>query len=422
MPTRCSSTSSIMSPQIISVAELATLLRVSIHTIQTWVAHGRYPSQKDGTGAVFFYLKDLQELPPIREMLYSSWFEELETKPLRPYTSIELFAGGGGLALGMEKAGFKHIMLNEIEHDACQTLRANRPQWDVIEGNVRLLNFSSFRGKVDLLTGGFPCQAFSYAGNKGGFADTRGTLFFELARAIQEIQPRVVMCENVRGLLSHDKGRTLEVIKATIGELGYHLFEPKVLHAVQYQVPQKRERLILIAVRNDLLSNARFSWPAPYHRIMNLRDAFYAGDLYPCDVPQSEGQRYPEKKQKVMSLVPMGGNWRDLPAVVQKEYMAGSLHLPGGETGIARRLSLDEPSLTLVCAPAQKQTERCHPIETRPLTLREYARIQTFPDAWQFSGSLASQYKQIGNAVPVNLAYAIGRALVRLLNSLEKES
>lgn len=411
-----------MSPQIISVAELATLLRVSIHTIQTWVAHGRYPSQKDETGSVFFYLKDLQELPPIREMLYSFWFEELETKPLRPYTSIELFAGGGGLALGMEKAGFKHIMLNEIEHDACQTLRANRPQWNVIEGNVRLLNFSSFRGKVDLLTGGFPCQAFSYAGNKGGFADTRGTLFFELARAMQEIQPRVVMCENVRGLLSHDKGRTLEVIKATIGELGYHLFEPKVLHAVQYQVPQKRERLILIAVRNDLLSNARFSWPAPYHRIMNLRDAFYAGDLYPCDVPQSEGQRYPEKKQKVMSLVPMGGNWRDLPAVVQKEYMAGSLHLPGGKTGIARRLSLDEPSLTLVCAPAQKQTERCHPIETRPLTLREYARIQTFPDAWQFSGSLASQYKQIGNAVPVNLAYAIGRALVRLLNSLEKES
>ena len=118
----------------------------------------------------------------------------------------------------------------------------------------------------------------------------------------------------------------------------------------------------------------------------------------------------------------MGGNWRDLPAVVQKEYMAGSLHLPGGKTGIARRLSLDEPSLTLVCAPAQKQTERCHPIETRPLTLREYARIQTFLVAWQFSGSLASQYKQIGNAVPVNLAYAIGRALVRLLNSLEKES
>ena len=99
--------------------------------------------------------------------------------------------------------------------------------------------------------------------------------------------------------------------------------------------------------------------------------------------------------------------------------MAGSLLLPGGKTGIARRLSLDEPALTLTCAPAQKQTERCHPLETRPLTIREYARIQTFPDEWAFAGSVSSQYRQIGNAVPVNLAYAIGRALVRLLNSLE---
>ena len=145
-------------------------------------------------------------------MLHSQWFEELETKPYRAYSSIELFAGAGGLALGMGKAGFNHIMLNEIEHDACQTLKKNRPQWNIIEGNVQLLDFSSFRGKVDLLTGGFPCQAFSYAGNKGGFTDTRGTLFFELARAIEEIKPRVVMCENVRGLLSHDKGRTLDVI------------------------------------------------------------------------------------------------------------------------------------------------------------------------------------------------------------------
>lgn len=408
-----------MTPQEITVAELATLLRVSIHTVQTWVKQGRYLSQKNEAGTAFFYLKDLQTLPPIREMLHSQWFEELETKPYRAYSSIELFAGAGGLALGMEKAGFNHIMLNEIEHDACQTLKRNRPQWNIIEGNVQLLNFSSFRGKVDLLTGGFPCQAFSYAGNKGGFTDTRGTLFFELARAIEEIQPRVVMCENVRGLLSHDKGRTLDVIKKTIEELGYHLFDPKVLQAVQYQVPQKRERLILIAIRNDLMRHAHFRWPAPYNRIMNLRDAFFAGELYSCDVPKSDGQRYPEKKEKIMSLVPMGGNWRDLPTAVQKEYMAGSLLLPGGKTGIARRLSLDEPSLTLTCAPAQKQTERCHPTETRPLTIREYARIQTFPDEWEFLGSLSSQYKQIGNAVPVNLAYAIGRSLIRLLNSLE---
>ena len=120
-----------------------------------------------------------------------------------------------------------------------------------------------------------------------------------------------------------------------------------------------------------------------------------------------------------MELVPMGGYWRDLPIEIQKEYMGGSFELEGGKTGMARRLSLDEPSLTLTCSPAQKQTERCHPTETRPLTVREYARIQTFPDDWEFAGKLSSQYKQIGNAVPVNLAYAIGRSLIRLFNDIE---
>lgn len=115
----------------------------------------------------------------------------------------------------------------------------------------------------------------------------------------------------------------------------------------------------------------------------------------------------------------MGGDWRDLPLELQKEYMGASFYLGGGKTGMARRLSLDEPSLTLTCSPAQKQTERCHPLETRPLSIREYARIQTFPDDWVFAGSVASQYKQIGNAVPVNLAWAVGRSLVRLLNDME---
>ena len=120
-----------------------------------------------------------------------------------------------------------------------------------------------------------------------------------------------------------------------------------------------------------------------------------------------------------MSFVPQGGYWRDLPDEIQREYMKGSYHLSGGKTGVARRLSWDEPSLTLTCAPAQKQTERCHPEETRPLTVREYARIQTFPDNWEFCGSQTSQYKQIGNAVPVNFAHAIGLSLVKLLNDIE---
>jgi DNA (cytosine-5)-methyltransferase 1 len=116
-----------------------------------------------------------------------------------------------------------------------------------------------------------------------------------------------------------------------------------------------------------------------------------------------------------MEKVPPGGYWKDLPIEIQKEYMKGSFFLGGGKTGMARRLSWDEPSLTLTCNPAQTQTERCHPCETRPLSVREYARIQTFPDEWEFEGSMASQYKQIGNAVPVNLAYHIGRTLLLML-------
>lgn len=119
-------------------------------------------------------------------------------------------------------------------------------------------------------------------------------------------------------------------------------------------------------------------------------------------------------------MVPPGGYWRDLPDDLQREYMKKSYFLGGGKTGMARRLSWDEPSLTLTCAPAQKQTERCHPDETRPLTVREYARIQTFPDDWNFAGPVTAQYKQIGNAVPVNLAHALGRSLVKLLNDLEE--
>lgn len=404
---------------IISASNFADIMGVSKATLQKWENNGTFVPSVDSKGNKYFPIDKLLGVPEINEMVYSAWEEEMQTRPMRPYSSIELFAGAGGLALGMEKAGFSHVLLNEIDHDACATLQYNRPQWRIVEQDIRTISFKQFNGKIDFLSGGFPCQAFSYAGKQGGFKDTRGTLFFELARAVNEIQPKVFMCENVKGLAAHDGGRTLETIKNTINELGYTLIEPHVLKAILYQVPQKRERLILIAIRNDIAPKVQYKWPAPYHRIMTLRDAFFKGELYNTDVPLSAGQKYPPKKQKVMELVPMGGYWRDLPIEIQKEYMGGSFELEGGKTGMARRLSLDEPSLTLTCAPAQKQTERCHPTETRPLTVREYARIQTFPDSWEFAGKLSSQYKQIGNAVPVNLAYAIGRSLIRLFNDIE---
>ena len=264
------------------------------------------------------------------------------------------------------------------------------------------------------------CQAFSYAGKKLGFEDTRGTLFFEFARAVKETNPKVIVAENVRGLLKHEDGKTLEAITSVIDEIGYQLVDPRVLKAVFYQVPQKRERLFLVAIRKDLAKSVEFKWPSPYTRIMTMKDALKAGELYSSDVPESAGQTYPKRKAEILSKVPQGGYWRDLPDDLQREYMLKSYFLGGGKTGMARRLSWDEPSLTLTCAPAQKQTERCHPEDTRPLTVREYARVQTFPDDWKFTGPLSAQYKQIGNAVPVNLAYAVGRSLVELLNNIEE--
>ncbi len=406
--------------QYIKDSHLADILGVSNATVQKWIASGLYIPAKQEHRHSYFAIQDLLGIPEIAEMQNGKWSEESSVTPAREFTSVELFAGAGGLALGMEKAGFKHILLNEIDHQAAATLRQNRPEWNVLEEDIHKVDFTSLSGNADFLSGGFPCQAFSYAGKGKGLEDARGTLFFELARAVKEIQPKVFMCENVKGLLSHDNGKTIEIIKQSIKELGYTLVEPRILKAVMYQVPQKRERLIMIAVRNDIADKVSLHYPAPFERVMTLQDAFCKGLLYNTDVPLSVGQTYPEKKRRVLELVPEGGDWRDLPDDLQKEYLGGSYHLEGGKTGMARRLSMDEPSLTLTCAPAQKQTERCHPLETRPLTVREYARIQTFPDDWQFAGSMSDQYKQIGNAVPVNLAYAVGRALIRLFNDIEK--
>ena len=406
-----------------SSTDIADILSISKTTLKKWEINGKLiPIYNNDLKRFEYKIDQLREFSEVANMLESDWESEFRTIPLRKYKSIELFAGAGGLALGLEKAGFHTVLLNELDKYACSTLHLNRPSWNIVEGDISDIKFTDYKGQIDFLSGGFPCQAFSYAGNKLGFEDNRGNLFFEFARAIQEIQPKVFLGENVRGLLTHDKGRTLDTIKSIIYDLGYTLVEPKVLKAIFFQVPQKRERLFLVGIRNDLASQGIYKWPSPYKRIMTLRDAFFPGELYSTDVPKSEGQFYTERKKEIMEKVPPGGYWKDLSIELQKEYMKDSFHLEGGKTGIARRLSLDEPSLTLTCAPAQKQTERCHPVETRPLTVREYARIQTFPDEWLFSGSAGSQYKQIGNAVPVNLSYAVGRSLIRLLNEIEGNS
>lgn len=260
---------------------------VSRRTVESWIAKGSLTPTKAVDGKIVFNLEHIRDIPSIKEMIDSSWKSEMEVVPKRNFTSIELFAGAGGLALGFEKAGFHHVMLNELNREACETLRSNRPNWNVLEADIHNVDFSKWHNQIDLLTGGFPCQAFSYAGNKGGFEDTRGTLFFEVARAVKEINPKVFVCENVKGLVSHDKGRTLTIIRNVIADLGYTLVEPRVLEAIRYQVPQKRERIVLVAIRNDIAPKVTFHWPAPYYRLMTLNDAFKKGELYPTDVPKS---------------------------------------------------------------------------------------------------------------------------------------
>lgn len=323
------------------------------------------------------------------------------------YKAIELFAGAGGLALGIENAGFETIALIEIDKFASKTLKLNRPNWNVINDDIANISeldlekyFSIRKFDLDLLSGGAPCQSFSYAGNRLGLEDSRGTLFYHYALFLEKLQPKMFLFENVKGLISHDNGTTFKVISEIFRKTGYQI-NYKVLNAWDYGVPQKRERLIMIGVRNDLSDRIKFSFPQPHTYKPVLRDIL-------LDVPKSEGAIYSDYKREIFNLVPPGGYWRDIPEDIAKEYMKSCWKMSGGRTGILRRLSLDEPALTVLTSPGQKQTDRCHPLESRPFTIRENARCQSFPDEWMFSGSVSQQYKQVGNAVPVKLATEVG--------------
>lgn len=322
--------------------------------------------------------------------------------------TIELFAGAGGLALGVERAGFDTIALIEYDRAAADTLITNRPMWRVIcddIANISPLNLEEYfgikKGELDLLSGGAPCQAFSYAGKRLGFEDTRGTLFYHYAVFLRKLQPKMFLFENVRGLLTHDGGKTYAIMKTTFENSGYDI-QFKILNAWDFGVPQKRERLITIGIRKDLNEKIIFNFPKEYDYKPVLRDVLQ-------NVPDSPYIPYSEKKRKLFELVPPGGYWRDIPPEKAKDYMKSCWFMGDGRTGILRRMSMDEPSLTVLTSPSQKQTERCHPLEARPFTIRENARCQTFPDDWQFCGTVSEQYKQVGNAVPVNLAYEVAK-------------
>lgn len=324
-------------------------------------------------------------------------------------TFIEICSGCGGLSKGLILAGLKPLLLNEIDKHCCETLKENHPTINILNSCFTKNSFENYIDKVDVLAGGVPCQSFSQAGNRKGFNDIRGNLILEFSKLINILKPKLFLIENVKGLSTHDKGETLKQIINHININNLYDIQHKVLNANDYGVAQKRERLFIIGTLKSL--DLKYKFPKKDTTALKLKDVL-------IDVPMSNTPNYNNEKHRLYQMIPQGGCWINLPIEEQKTYLGNSYFSGGGKRGILYRLSMEKPSLTLLCTPSQKQTERCHPLETRPLTVKEYARIQSFPDDYIFKGGVGSQYKQIGNAVPVNLAKKIGISIYDLFTSL----
>ncbi len=322
-------------------------------------------------------------------------------------TFIEVCAGAGGLSTGFIDAGFKPILLNDFEKNCCETLKLNHPGANVLHSSMTDIDLNLYKNKVDVLMGGVPCQSFSQSGKRKGLKDDRGKLMLYFIEMINKINPKMFLIENVKGLTTLDKGNTFKTILDKIPQIQRYKIKHQILNANDYSVPQNRQRLFIVGIRNDIKNE--FNFPKKHDYKPVLKDV-----LLNC--PVSQGSTYKKEKADVLNLVPQGGCWVDLPEDIQKSYMGGSYNSGGGRRGFAKRLDMNKPSLTILCSPQQKQTERCHPTETRPLQILESARIQSFPDNYKFYGSIAQQYKQIGNAVPPKLAKAIAEEFYKVLN------
>jgi len=325
----------------------------------------------------------------------------------KKFTFINFFAGCGGITTGFIKAGIKPLYVLDEDNNCCSTLKANHSQVKIVCDSLRMATDNSkYCNKVDILIGGTPCQSFSSIGLKKGLLDKRGKSLLTFINWIFSIRPKIFIIENVRGLLSHDKGTTLKyIIKLLKKDNMYHI-ETSLINMVNYGIPQKRVRLLIIGTLKVL--NISILPITTSSKKLILKDVLK-------NVPLSDGVKYPLKKKKLFEQIPPGGCWVDLPISLQKDYLGKSFYSGGGQRGILRRLSMNEPSLTLLCSPSQKQTERCHPLENRPLTIKEYARIQTFKDDYIFKGNISSQYRQIGNAVPPKFSYKLGLHLIKKL-------
>jgi DNA (cytosine-5)-methyltransferase 1 len=390
---------------------------------------------------------------------------------MHKYKVISLFSGGMGLDIGMAKTGmFEVVACVEKEKAFCETIRKNRDagrlpaQLVVFEGDIRDISPSDVLDKaglraedIDVIVGGPPCQSFSTAGRRGTIQDPRGTLLWEFLRFVDVIRPKIFLMENVRGLLSaairhrpiaerpdkggspfnsdEEPGSVVRMIAHDLAQLkggSYHLdvFE---VNAVNYGAPQIRERALFIGNR----CGAAIDFPNPTHGPSFASDnedtqlgLFRTEQLLPWTTLgdalkglQDENpvvMDFSARKKTFLAMVPPGSNWRSLPEDIQRESMGKAWQAKGGRSGWWRRLTFDLPCPTLVTMPNHASTSLCHPLETRALSIREYARIQEFPNDWKFAGTTVEQYAQVGNAVPTRLGHIAGTVIASALDDLAK--
>ncbi|HDR1580036.1 TPA: DNA cytosine methyltransferase [Pasteurella multocida] len=349
---------------------------------------------------------------------------------------ISFFSGALGLDLGLEKGGLNPLLFCEVDKHCQQTIKKNKPNVPLV-GDIReqtaekileILSQSGKNQKIDLVVGGPPCQAFSTAGARKSFEDDRGNVFLHFLKIATDLKPKYIVIENVRGLLSatyspsnkeSKKGSALEYIVNFLEEKGYQV-SFNLYNAANFGVPQIRERVVIIASS----TGSKVPYLQPTHEENSKFDLKPWRTLKDTilDIPAEKNlacAAFPEKRLKYYRLLTAGQNWKNLPLELQKEAMGKSFELGGGKTGFLRRLDWNKPSPTLVTSPTMPATDLAHPVEDRPLSVAEYARIQQFPDHWVFSGKLTEQYKQIGNAVPCGLGFAIAKAILNHHQGIE---
>lgn len=365
-----------------------------------------------------------------------------KTKP----TALSFFSGAMGMDLGLQRAGFQTIFASEIDKACRKTILKNDPNISLV-GDIREYSADQIRfisglqpdEDIDLVVGGPPCQAFSTAGKRKAFEDERGNVFLTFIDMIIHLNPKYAVIENVRGLLSaplkhrvHNErgvgfedlsmeelpGGALNHIINKLRRAGYAI-SFNLYNAANFGTPQKRERVIIICSRDS--QKPPYLEPTHSNKIDEGLKEWNTFRSAVSDIPPEmhEHLEFPEKRLRYYRMLKEGQNWRNLSTDLQMEAMGASFYSGGGKTGFLRRLKWDEPSPTLVTHPAMPATDLCHPIENRPLSIQEYMRVQEFPDDWEIQGSLIDRYKQIGNAVPVGLGYAVGKLLLKCLRNEE---